>query len=131
AGRPGFFEAADGPRSPNARIRWAKEGNGAASRGCGKMSDRCVRPDIDARSCKKIHHYGPFYLMNGSDAVPDIIKVTALGFTRTADRDYGKTALCKTGGERAPSVAGPFLVGKHRRCMNQSIIAISNFRRGR
>src|SRR5262245_60838469 len=48
ASLPWSFKSANRPRSPDTRIRGAKQGNSFASGSGGQMRDRCVGSDIDA-----------------------------------------------------------------------------------
>ena len=95
---------------------------------------RCVvdvsGPMIDSGARKQLHRLRPLQLTKFADTIPNIFKIAALGFARTADRDDRETALRKTRRDCAPSIWCPFLVGEHRCRVDDGVLAGSCNGRG-
>ena len=124
ARRPRCCESADRPRSPDAWIRRAKQGDRPTSGGGGKMRHRCVGPDIDARPRKQIHHLGPLNLMNRQRRRARRPRDSGVRLRPGRRLRPPRRPRCgKAGGNRAPSILRPFLVSEHWRCVDQSKIA--------
>ena len=119
----GDCKSADRPRPPDARVGGTKESDRAATGRRGKMRDRCIGSDIDARPFEQMHHLRPFHLMSSGDAVPNLVQVAPFGFSGSSYRNNRQTMFGESRSECSPSLRSRFLVGEHRGGMDQSEIA--------
>src|SRR5205807_8193946 len=121
-GLPWSIEAAERPWPPKSRIGWAVKRHGRDSRRGGKMGDRGVRTDINARGGDQRRQLRPSELAiepQNICIVPYLIEVGAVGGGAGA-HDH-ESAFAQRRSKRAPACARPALVDEHRRGMDHRV----------
>src|SRR5260370_2934303 len=121
-GLPWSIEAAERPWPPKSRIGWAVKRHGRDSRCGGKMGDRGVRADINARGGDERRQFRPSELTiepQNICIVPYLIEVGAVG--GGASTDGHESAFTQRRSQRSPAFTGPAFVDEHRRRMDHCV----------